>query len=440
MILEYGITVLIMVALLVLKGFYSGSEIALVSSDKIKLMHRAKHGDKGADMVLRMYEKPETLLSTTLVGTNLATISLTTMGTLLMMEFFGGKGELIAIVIFVPLLLIFGEIVPKCIMQQKSDAITTIIIYPLKWSSLLFSPITFVFSRLARILARLIGAGGADSALSIDREQIRAMVEMTERAESARVFGSKRIRRVLRFADTNVAEVMNPVAELETVTKDMPTVDAIALMRDTGFRQLTVVDGRANKIVGFFTATPWQMIDTEFCAHTIERHLCEPLYVNPYQTIDEVFPNLWQNKAEVAVVVDEFGSGMGVLTVDDIIEEVVGEVEFEDVPVAARAHHRRYNRARRRHGYEMLADNIVLMDARMSLSEANEILGVDLPAGDYHTVGGLVLARFRRIPKVGEEVIEEGYRFIVAEASTRRVDRLRVEPSVVARSQPDGEA
>mgnify|MGYP001827879528 CR=1 FL=1 len=415
--LEYVIIVVIMVALLALKGFYSGSEIALVSSDKIKLMHRAKHGDRGAQLVLRLYEKPEKLLSTTLVGTNLATISLTTMGTLLMIELIGDNGELFAMLIFVPLLLILGEIVPKSIMQQKAESITTIIIYPLKWSSLLFSPITYVFSRMARIFARLIGAGDAESALSIDREEIRAMAEMTERTESARVFGRQRIKRVLRFADTNVAEVMNPVAELETVNQGMPTVDAIALMRETGFRQLTVVGGKASAIVGFFTATPWQMIDPEFCAHPIEKHLCEPLYVSPYQTIDEILPKLWQNRAEVGVVVDEFGSAMGVLTVDDVIEEVVGEVEFDDDPITSRGHHRRYSRARRRHSYEMLSDNIVLMDARMSLSEANEILGVDLPTGDYHTVGGLVLARFRHIPKIGEDVIEEGYRFIVVEAS-----------------------
>ena len=159
---EYIITIIIMAVMLLLKGFYSGSEIALVSSDKIKLMHRAKHGDTGAQLVLRLFRKPETLLSTTLVGTNLATISLTTMGTLMMIELFGAKGDLIAMLIFVPLLLIFGEIVPKSIMQQKADTITTVIIHPLKWSAVLFSPITYVFSKLARMFAKLTGPAKVD--------------------------------------------------------------------------------------------------------------------------------------------------------------------------------------------------------------------------------------------------------------------------------------
>ncbi len=427
MMLEYIVTIAIMVVLLVLKGFYSGSEIALVNSDKIKLMHRAKHGDKGAQLVLRLYETPETLLSTTLVGTNLATISLTTMGTLMMIELFGGNGDVIAILIFTPLLLVFGEIVPKSVMQQKSDVITTIIIYPLKWSSVLFSPITFVFSRLARIFARPVGGGDAESALSIDREQIRAMVHMAERAESARAFDRGRITRVLRFADTNVAQVMVPVAEMEAAAKGASTAELIALMRRTGYRRLPIFEGNVSNVVGIFTATPWQMMDPEFSIRPIEESMRAPLYINPYQSIDAVLPELWKDGMEIGIVVDEFGSAIGRLTVEDIIEEIVGEGNFDDDFIR--------DRVRRRHSYEMLADNVVLMDARMSLSEANEVLGVDLPTGDDQTVGGLVLARFRHIPEIGEVVIEAGYRFVVAEATVRGIEKLRVEPEAAAKGE-----
>ena len=425
MMLEYTITIAIMAVLLGLKGFYSGFEIALVNSDKIKLLHRAKHGDKGAQLVLRLYETPETLLSTTLVGTNLATITLTTMGTLMMIDIFGGNGDFIAILIFTPLLLIFGEIVPKSVMQQKSDVITTIIIYPLKWSSVLFSPITFVFSRLARLFARLLGGGDAQSVLSIDREQIRAMVRMAARAESARAFDRGRIMRVLRFADTNVAQVMVPAAEMEAVAIEASTADAIALERRTGYRRLPIFDGNVSKIVGIFTATPWQMMDPEFTTRPVVENLRQPLFINPYQSIDEVLPMLWKDGMEIGIVVDEFGSAIGLLTVEDIIEEVVGEGDFNDDFIR--------DRVRRRHSYEMLADNVVLMDASMSLSEANEVLGVDLPTGDYHTVGGLVLARFRHIPEIGEVVIEAGYRFAVAEATVRGIEKLRVEPEAAAK-------
>ena len=252
---------------------------------------------------------------------------------------------------------------------------------------------------------------------------------MTERAESIRVFDHRRITRVLRFADTNVAEIMIPMAELEAVSNDTSTADAIALINEKGHRRVPVFDGMPSNIIGVFAATPWQKMDPEFALRPIVEHLREPLFINPYQSVDEVLPLLWKNAWEMGIVVDEFGSAVGVLTVDEIIEEVVGEVEFEEEATDDGIRRRRVDRLHRRHNYEILARNVVLMDARMTLSEANEILGVELPTGEYHSVGGLVLARCRHIPKVGEEVIEQGYRFIVEEGSARGIDKLRVEPA-----------
>ena len=144
-------------------------------------------------------------------------------------------------------------------------------------------------------------------------------------------------------------------------------------------------------------------------------------------TLSASISKLWQHGMEIGIVVDEFSSAVGLLTVEDIIEEVVGEKDFDEDFIR--------DRVRRRHSYEMLADNVVLMDAPMSLSEANEVLGVDLPTGDYHTVGGLILARFRHIPEVGEAVTEVGYRFVVAEATVRGVEKLRVEPETAAKDE-----
>lgn len=134
-----------MVVLLLMKGFFSGSEIALVNSDKIKLHHRANQGHKGAKLVLKLFRTPDVLLGTTLVGTNISTVSLTTIGTMMMISHFGENGDLIAFLVFTPLFLIFGEIVPKSVYQQKSDVISPIIVYPLKLFSILFAPVIFVF-------------------------------------------------------------------------------------------------------------------------------------------------------------------------------------------------------------------------------------------------------------------------------------------------------
>jgi Mg2+/Co2+ transporter CorB len=138
--MELLLLIVVMVVLLLLKGFFSGSEIALVNSDKLKLHHKAKQGHRGAQQVLKLFKTPDVMLGTTLVGTNISTVVLVTLGTMLMIRYFGEMGELYAVLLFTPLFLILGEIVPKSVYQQKSDEISPIIVYPLRFFSILFYP------------------------------------------------------------------------------------------------------------------------------------------------------------------------------------------------------------------------------------------------------------------------------------------------------------
>ena len=163
-----------MFILLLLKGFFSGSEIALVNSDRVKLHHKANQGHKGAKLVLKLFQTPDVLLGTTLVGTNVCTIILTTLGTLMMIRHFNEQAELYAFLLYTPFLLVFGEIVPKSVYQQKSDTLAPIIIYPLRVFSLVFAPIIFVFSRIARLAARLVGRGKGEQSVFITRELVFA--------------------------------------------------------------------------------------------------------------------------------------------------------------------------------------------------------------------------------------------------------------------------
>ena len=159
-----------------------------------------------------MLQSSDVLLSTTLVGTNVSTVVLTTLGTLLMIRLLGESGDLWALLIYTPLFLILGEIVPKSVYQQKSDVLTSIIIYPLRWASYLFYPVIWVFSRVGRLAARLVGAGKTEQPLFITREQFRTLVDMAEQSAALSETNRGRIRRVIRFADTTVAEAMVPMA------------------------------------------------------------------------------------------------------------------------------------------------------------------------------------------------------------------------------------
>ena len=414
----------VIVLFLLLKGFFSGSEIALVNADKIKLRHKAKQGYSGSKLALKLFQTPDVLLSTTLVGTNMSTIVLTTVATLAMIHLFGDNGEWISFVVFTPLLLILGEIVPKSIYQQKSETLTPIIIYPLRWASFVFYPVIFVFSRVARFGARLVGSGITEQTLFITREQLRTLVEMAEQAASMSAFDRGRIRRVIRFADTTVGEAMIPIAEVTAISRRQSTRAGIDLVRKHGFNRLPVYENSSSNVIGVATLSTWDLMDRELSERALESLIKQALYVSPMQTIDQLLPVLRRRADHMAIVVDEFGSAIGMITMEDIVEEVVGEI---DVGYNFEQYLPKHKRI-----FELVGDDVYVMDSRLPISEANEVLGINLPTAEFHTVGGLVLARLRHIPVEGEFIVESGYRFTVETATDRAIVKLRVEPEISA--------
>ena len=412
------LTLLLMVVLLILKGFFSGSEIAMVNADKVKLNALAGKGHNGSRMVLEEFRSPEMLLGTTLVGTNIATIVLTTVGTLLVIRLVGDRGEWIAFLVFTPLFLVFGEIVPKSVYQHRSTEIAPKAIYVLRVFRVLFFPLVVVFSRLSRLAARVFGGGVLEQNVYMTREWIRSVAEMAERTSTVDAFDQGRIRRVIRFGDTTVGEAMIPIAEVTAINQTKSSRRAVAMVRNRGYNRLPVYHRNISNIIGVATITTWDMMDASLLEQPLEDLTKPALYVSPRQTIDQLLPLLRKRDDHMAVVVDEFGSAIGMITMEDIIEEVVGEIDvgydFDEYS------------PRKRHQLEEVEPDVYVMDARIPISEAVEVLGVHLSDRDAHTVGGLVTARLRRIPKVGDSIEEGGFLFVIEEANDRAPLLLRV--------------
>ena len=411
--------IIAIVALLLIKGFFSGSEIALVNSDKVKLTARANQGHRGAREVLKLFKTPDLLLGTTLVGTNIATVSLTTLVTVLFVNLFGVHGDLYAFLIFTPILLILGEIVPKSIFQQKSDVVAPIAIYPLKVFSTIFYPVIIVFSRIARLLARVLGGGKVEQNLFMTREQIRSVVEMSERTSSVDAFDRGRIRRVIRFSDTTVGEAMIPISEVTAINHNRNIMRAIATVRRRGYNRLPVYKGNISNITGIATLTTWDLMEKSTTQKTLDDLTKPAHYVLQLQTIDELLPILRQREDHMAVVVDEYGSATGIITMEDIVEEVVGDIDvgydFEEyLP-------------RRKRAIETLEENSYLVDSRLSVSEVNDLLEINLNTKASYTIGGLVMNELGHIPDYGESMIDQGYKFSVQERTDKAILKLKIE-------------
>ena len=410
----------VMLVLLILKGFFSGSEIALVSADKIDMHHKARMGNKGAKLLLKIFQRPDKMLTTTLVGTNLSTVALTTLGTMLLIDNFGERGDLLAFLIYTPVFLIFGEIVPKSVYQQKAETLSPIIVYPLRLAGFVFFPITVVFSYVARTATKWIGSGTTSQSVFLSREQFRAILEMTERQSEVAAFTRGHIRRAVRFGSTLASEIMTPLRDVPLFDVNHPAEKLIQLARKTGNRPIPVYQDRTGNIVGVAYLRPWEIFDLS--ADRMEvRQLIEPVYfAAPRQTLSELLPVVKKRRDQTAVIVDEFGTAVGIVTLEDILETVVGDINLN--PQLESPSYRRKRQL------EIVAEGVYLLDARLPVPELNDVIGLNLPTQDYHTLGGLMMARLRRIPREGEYIIESGYRFIVMEATEKSVVTVRAEP------------
>jgi putative hemolysin len=418
--MEWLTELVVILLFLLLKAFFSGSEIAIVNSDKLKLRHQAKQGDRRAKLLLNMFRSPDVILGTTLVGTNLATVTISTLGALIFINLFGDIGDLISVLILTPFLLIFGEVVPKSVFQQKADTLARIVSPVLQFFSYAFYPLIFVFSRVARFATRLVGGTSTRQNLFITREELRVLLDDSEPSGGGKV-DRHSIRRIIRFADTTVGQAMIPLADVVGISEMRSTADAVLLVLKHGYNRLPVYRGNITNLKGVLTLSTWDLLDDQIEERPMTDFIRSPLYLSPQQTIDQTLPLLQARPDHMGIVVDEFGSGIGILTMEDVFEEVVGDI---DVGYDFDEYH-----AKRQYFIESDGDTAFRMSGRTPLSEINDVLHIKLPLTEAHTIGGFVSARLRRLARTGDMINEEGYRFIVEAADDRMVLHIRAEQS-----------
>lgn len=405
-------TLLFMFVLLLIKGFFSGSEIAFVSADRIRLRHRKAQGSAGAGTALRLLRNPAKLLTTTLLGTNISSIALTTVGTVMMVELFAGRGELVALLVFTPLFLILGEIVPKSVYQQRADALTPIIAYPLGWLQTALGPLVWLFSLIARLAARLVG--GTDDDTTATRNQFFATVQMAERTGAIEAFSRGQVRRVLRFAQMTATEAMWPLSEVRCLDRNTPMKKLVELRRKTGQRLIPLYRETPTNIVAVATLESWDLL-----APDIERRPVETLhgpvrFVPQLQRVSEIIAFLNADPALIVVVVDEIGNAVGLITLNLLVRGTLGA---QTSPLTDRA-------APETTQQIVDADGEYVIDARLPIVKVNERLEISLSTLNQSTIGGYALTRFGRLPREGDAFEADGYRFEVVEMNERSILRL----------------
>lgn len=401
----------IMVLCLLLQAFFSGSEIGMVSADKIRLRHLAAEGSRGAGMALKFLDRPDLLLSTTLVGTNLMTVVNTTIATWLVVQGFGEEWALLAIVFIAPVIWIFGEVVPKTIFQQKSGVIVPVAVYFLVFFTALLYPLVFLTSKFSQFMAWL--SSGDNSAAVTLREEIQVMLDTSPIDKEIKPQEQDMIKRLFDFNETTAREVMIPLVDVVTVSNVSTCKEVMETAAKSYHKLIPVFSERVDNMVGVVNTM-------DLLGEPAEREIKSLIhkidYVPSSKSIATLMADMRESKASLVVVVDEFGGAEGIVTLEDIMEEVVDEVRDE------------FDKLEKEETIISLGNNSYLVSARYDIDELEEELDIQLNVGEQHTsLASLLLDEFDDIPEVGEKVTYKGIVFTITKARPQAIDEVQIQ-------------
>jgi CBS domain containing-hemolysin-like protein len=397
---------------LLLEGIFTGSEMVLISADRHKLLERARSGDEGARIALELLDRPEDAIATTLTATNIFVVLSTVLTTSRMLDTIGHNASLIAVAIITPLVILLGEIVPKSFAVPRADRLVGGAARIIRYAGYPLWPIVTVVSLLGRTLAKPFG-GGKPIHGAVTRDELRLILKMSRAGSDVEPHERTMVRRVFHFGELTVGDICRPAPQVAGLPEDATCRDAAILAARSGYSRYPVYHGRLDKVIGFL-----HVLDTlgKSPDDPVLPLLRKALFVPELMPVDELMAVFRKAGTSFAVVVDELGGVAGIVTAEDVVEEVVGEIEDE------------YDRGREL--FRKIGEGSFLVWAKAELARVEEVVGVKLPRGDYATLGGLLIALAGRIPAAGEIFLIPGVELTVVRASERAVKqvRIRLEP------------
>jgi len=392
------------------EGFFSGTETAMVSVDRARIKALAEQGSKKHTLVEAVLHTPEKFFSTTLLGTNIFEVLSNTIATLLVINYLGEQYKYATILIMTPIVLILGEITPKTIYRYHAEEITPYLVYPLKVISILFYPFILVLTWLTTLFMMLFGVGRARLRPFATREDLENYLDMWNIDSSLRTAEKKIVERIFDFSETEVEDVMIPLVNVEALEIQDHIDKAISLAQKTGYSRIPVFSEEAYNIIGIVHA--FDLLTAQQKTLTLKDIMRPAPYVPNTAPVDELLKHLRTEGNSIAIVVDEYGGTTGIVTIEDILEEVVGEIYDE------------YDKEE--HFFVKIGKNKYLVNARMEIDELNDHLKLQLPKDDYETVAGFLLKHMEKIPRIGESFEFANLKFIITEADKRSIKKVSI--------------
>ena len=395
---------------LVATMFFSAAEMAFIAANRAKLQHLAEEGHTGARRYLESFRQPERFLSTVMLGATLAQIVASSAATSGLLPYLGGRAPVAVTLALTPVMLVLGEVIPKAVAREWATGLILTLYRPLTWAAVLLYPLVAVANVIVGAVLRPFGQRGADTRTFVSREELKLLLQLEPGEADVTTQEAEMIDKIFGLGDTTVREIMVPLVEVVAVPSTTTPDEAVAVMLERGFSRLPIFRQRVTNLVGVVTAM--DLLRRGASVRALEELMRQPYYVPETKRIDDLLREMQRSGVHLAVVVDEYGGSTGIVTLEDIVEQIVGDIQ--DAHDRAPA------------SMERLPDGSYRVLARTEVDEINKALGWDLPKEDYETVAGLVLATLHRIPRTGEEFQVRGYTITVLEADTRRVVVVKI--------------
>lgn len=416
---------LILLLMLLLAGMASAAETALTSVSRIKLRRLEEQGDEKAKRILRLIEQPHIFLSTILAANNIAIIVATTVATLLALDIFANFAEIISTIGLSLIVLIFCEITPKTAAVQAPERWARRLVRPVEWVSYVLKPVIVALTYATGGILRLFGVQNARRGPFLTEEELRLLVEEGGR-EEVKLEEEKRdmIHNVFELGDTIVREVMVPRIDMITVPSNTSVDQAMRLIVEGGQSRIPMYEGTLDNIVGLLYAKDLLRVAARHERLATVAPLARPVYFVPEtKRLDDLLRELRSRRIHMAIVVDEYGAVSGLVTIEDLVEEIVGEIvdEYDIVENL----------------FEQVGPNEYIVDAKISLDDLNDLLDAKLTNEDYDTLGGYVYAHLDKIPTVGDTITSQGFNFSVLATKGRRVTKVKVVRRTGTEEQPE---
>lgn len=410
------IQLVIVIILLSASAFFSSAETALMTSNKLKMRNLADNGNKRAAKVLKVTENTDKMLSAILIGNNIVNLTASSISTTLTLKIFGSKLVGIATGILTFLILVFGEITPKNVASKNAENMALSYIGVISFLVTLLTPVIFIVNTVAKFVISIFNKNGDDNN-AVTEEELRAMVEYSHEEGVIENEEKKMIVNVVDFGDTVAGDIMVPRVDMVMVDEKSSYEEILQVFREERYTRIPVYEETPDNVIGILNVKDFLLIEDKE-NFVMKELLREPLYTYEYKKTSALMMDMRKTGANIVIVLDEYGITAGLITLEDMLEEIVGEIrdEFD---------------ADEDEGITKISDLEYLIDGSTNLDDINDRIGLSLSSEEYESIGGLIMEKLGRLPVEGEII-----NFDNIVLTVKKMDHARIEKVCLKLKQP----